>query len=240
LDQVLIWVGIFGVILLSIHGTRWLLRQLIGASSSQPEMVFSIEAFGYFTAYIWVFIIGIGLALGLEKSWADMGFRWPQQPWLWVILGLIIGWVFIPIRLALIVVLMLIFDPKGLWGAPEEGEAWGDEITGWLLVALLQSLVMVVILAPLVEELVFRGFLQPWLRRRFGVALSIIGSGVLFGLAHQELWLSISNIVMGFVLAAIYEYTGSLWVTIWIHFVNNATVMAFIALLVLLVGLAGI
>lgn len=238
-DQVLIWVGIFGTLLLTFYGTRWGLRQAIGPESNTPEMVFSIEAFAYFMAYIWVFIIGIGLALGLEKSWADMGFRWPQQPLPWAIGGLLIGWVLIPVRLALILVLMVIFDPDGLL-AQEESEQWGDQITGWLMVAFLQSFVMLVVLAPLVEEFVFRGLLQPWLRRRFGIVLSILGSGILFGLAHQELWLTISNIVMGIVLASIYEYTGSLWVTIWIHFVNNATVVAIIVALVLLLGLASI
>jgi uncharacterized protein len=46
-----------------------------------------------------------------------------------------------------------------------------------------------ILVAPLVEETMFRGFLYPIIARRFGVAAGVIVTGVLFGLMHaQQLW----------------------------------------------------
>jgi membrane protease YdiL (CAAX protease family) len=44
--------------------------------------------------------------------------------------------------------------------------------------------VIVVILGPVCEELVFRGFLMPLLVRSLGVAVGIIATGILFGCMH--------------------------------------------------------
>ena len=46
-----------------------------------------------------------------------------------------------------------------------------------------------VLLAPLVEETLFRGFLYPVVARRFGIPAGVIVTGVLFGAMHAEqLW----------------------------------------------------
>jgi uncharacterized protein len=46
-----------------------------------------------------------------------------------------------------------------------------------------------ILVAPVVEETIFRGCIYPVLARKMGVASSIILTGVLFGLAHaQQLW----------------------------------------------------
>jgi uncharacterized protein len=46
-----------------------------------------------------------------------------------------------------------------------------------------------ILVAPVVEETIFRGCIYPVLARKMGVASSIIVTGVLFGLAHaQQLW----------------------------------------------------
>jgi uncharacterized protein len=46
-----------------------------------------------------------------------------------------------------------------------------------------------VLLAPVIEETVFRGYIYPVVARRFGVAAGIVGTGILFGLLHApQLW----------------------------------------------------
>ncbi len=46
-----------------------------------------------------------------------------------------------------------------------------------------------VLLAPVIEETIFRGYIYPVVARRFGVAAGVIGTGVLFGLLHApQLW----------------------------------------------------
>jgi hypothetical protein len=54
--------------------------------------------------------------------------------------------------------------------------------------ALLLVLVGVLV-APLIEEMIFRGYLYPVVARSFGVSAGIIATGVLFGLMHaMQLW----------------------------------------------------
>jgi membrane protease YdiL (CAAX protease family) len=50
-------------------------------------------------------------------------------------------------------------------------------------------MVMSVLLAPLVEETIFRGYLYPVLARSFGVGAGVVITGTLFGLMHApQLW----------------------------------------------------
>jgi len=81
-------------------------------------------------------------------------------------------------------------------------------------------LVAVVILAPLLEELVFRGLLLPPLRRRLGVTGGVVASALLFMLVHPpQTYLPI--FWLGVVLGAAYHYTGNLVAPVLIHAVHN-------------------
>lgn len=46
------------------------------------------------------------------------------------------------------------------------------------------DLILLATLAGLAEEVLFRGFLQSWMTERWGYAIGLLGSSVLFGLAH--------------------------------------------------------
>jgi len=89
------------------------------------------------------------------------------------------------------------------------------------------GLFMIVIAAPIVEELMYRRALRELVRNRwFYYALSAL----LFGLTH--IWIgfifpvsfvySITYIISGFVLAVIYERSNNIWCCIFIHFLNNS------------------
>lgn len=82
------------------------------------------------------------------------------------------------------------------------------------------------VMAPLVEEFVFRGVIMQPLRR-FGNSFAVITTAVFFALVHG----SPANIVFAFVsgVAIGYAviYTKSLWVGIVIHALNNATAVFF-------------
>jgi len=55
--------------------------------------------------------------------------------------------------------------------------------------AALALMIMSVLLAPVVEETVFRGYIYPVVARTFGVSAGVIGTGTVFGLLHAEqLW----------------------------------------------------
>ena len=116
-------------------------------------------------------------------------------------------------------------------------------------VQLLLAVMIAVVLAPLAEELVFRGLLHRGLRARMRVIPATLISSVLFALVHVDVVLSqpialVGLTLAGAVMAIAYERTGSLLVPIVIHAVYNATTL--VALVVvsrldpdLLVVLAG-
>ena len=83
------------------------------------------------------------------------------------------------------------------------------------LVAMLGS----VAVAPIAEELIFRGYLlNLWIAKR-GIAFGVIASSIVFGAFHLDTALFAAP--MGLVLALIYLRYDSLWPAIFIHAVYN-------------------
>lgn len=93
---------------------------------------------------------------------------------------------------------------------------------GWLpkLIFVLGGAVA----APIGEEVFFRGFLYNALKHRFSVKVGIVVSGLLFALVHISPLALLIIFPMGMLLAYVYEKTGSLWVTITMHIINNGVV----------------
>ena len=87
------------------------------------------------------------------------------------------------------------------------------------------SLLLAAVTPAVCEELFFRGLLQRNLERAWGVAAAIIVCGVVFGLFHLRLTEVLPLIAIGIYLAYLAWVTGSLWVPIVVHFVNNAVVL---------------
>jgi uncharacterized protein len=55
--------------------------------------------------------------------------------------------------------------------------------------AAILFMMVAVLLAPLVEEIIFRGYIYPVVARTFGVTASVVATGTLFGLLHApQLW----------------------------------------------------
>ena len=80
-----------------------------------------------------------------------------------------------------------------------------------------------VIVAPIVEEVIFRGYIYPVVKRYSERWFAALFTGVLFGVIHFNLMSLPTLAVMGVVLVVLYEVTGSLWVTIACHAAFNGT-----------------
>lgn len=87
---------------------------------------------------------------------------------------------------------------------------------GWLLLSA-------VVLAPLFEEVVFRGYVASSLRRSYGGLVAWIGSALAFGLVHLIPSVVLSASLMGLVLGYFALRYRSLWLSIVLHAMNNAT-----------------
>ncbi len=84
------------------------------------------------------------------------------------------------------------------------------------------AILMTVLLAPVFEEMLFRGLILESARQRWGASAAILISAVLFGLVHAPIWPQVVNaFIMGIMLGYIYVLTDSLLSVIIIHAVNN-------------------
>ena len=86
--------------------------------------------------------------------------------------------------------------------------------------------VFVVVVAPLVEELFFRGFLFQALRNSWGTVLGVAGSAFIFALIHFEFDKFVPLFILGVALAMLFQKTNSLWPCIALHAINNSLAFA--------------
>jgi len=87
---------------------------------------------------------------------------------------------------------------------------------------LSYGVVFTCLIAPAVEELMFRGIIFPALRARTSFVLAAATSSLLFGALHGN-WVSFLPIAsLGILLAYLYEITGSLYASILVHGIHNS------------------
>jgi membrane protease YdiL (CAAX protease family) len=100
----------------------------------------------------------------------------------------------------------------------------GSKGPSFLLLFILAS-----VLAPILEEIMFRGALYSWLRLRLGVAMSLISSGVLFAAIHPQGLLGLLPLTACAVtFGMLREWRGTLWSSMIVHaFVNGISLGIF-------------
>jgi uncharacterized protein len=87
----------------------------------------------------------------------------------------------------------------------------------------LINMVMVAVLAAVGEELIFRGILVKLFREWTGnVHLAVIIPALLFSALHLQFYGFFGRLVLGIILGYLLLWSGSLWVPIIVHFLNNA------------------
>lgn len=90
----------------------------------------------------------------------------------------------------------------------------------WLAIAMLALMAMVV--APIVEEVIFRGCIYRFLKSQTNRLSAQILSGSVFALMHGNLLSFLPLVIVGVLLARVYERSGSLAVAIWFHAFFNS------------------
>ncbi len=92
------------------------------------------------------------------------------------------------------------------------------------LIDYLFIFIAIAILPPLLEEIVFRGAMIERLGRKYSYKTALIISSVLFGVMHIDI---VGALTFGVILSLIYLKTGSLFIPILIHVINNGLVVIF-------------
>lgn len=92
-----------------------------------------------------------------------------------------------------------------------------------------------VLIAPVVEEIFFRGMIFRSLRNGVGVVAAAVISGLFFGMLHwdfatvERLLQVLPLVAFGIALALLYAWSGSLWGPIVLHGTNNALASGVVA-----------
>jgi uncharacterized protein len=105
--------------------------------------------------------------------------------------------------------------------------------------ALVMTFISLVVLPPLAEEIMVRGFLYSSLKKAMRMRYAVILTSALFAAAHLPeggsagpLYIAaLDTFVLSLVLIYLREKTGSLWASIGLHAIKNG--IAFVALFVL-------
>jgi membrane protease YdiL (CAAX protease family) len=105
------------------------------------------------------------------------------------------------------------------WGLPTH---LGRDFTSWSQAK--RYAINSLLLAPLVEETVYRGIVVSALRERLPKWAVILASGAIFYLLHLSYgldWRLFHFAIAGMILAWAYLATGKLWVPVTLHFLGN-------------------
>lgn len=86
---------------------------------------------------------------------------------------------------------------------------------------LILMVVVIVVLAPVTEEIVFRGCLYRFIKGKIGILPGLFVSGLLFALLHHNFLTLLPLLFLGIALAYVYELSGDLKVPILLHAIFN-------------------
>ncbi|MGX1265735.1 membrane protease YdiL (CAAX protease family) [Rossellomorea marisflavi] len=130
---------------------------------------------------------------------------------------------------ALIVSLILLFAMYSIIGVSPNSRS--NAVDDTYLLAILLAVFSSVIVSPIYEEVLYRGFIYPTLRNRFGVKKAIMFSALIFSLVHlPSIDILPVNFVNGLVFAILYERTNSIYVPMVAHALFNLSLMTLVYL----------
>jgi membrane protease YdiL (CAAX protease family) len=105
--------------------------------------------------------------------------------------------------------------------------AWEESMFSRMADGSVAATLAVCVMAPLLEEMLFRGIVLRGFLQRYSRWQAILGSALLFGVAHLNIYQFVVGLVLGTVLGWLYERTRSLIPCIALHAAyNTGTIFA--------------
>jgi hypothetical protein len=202
----------FFIILFTVAAQRLLFPEqaVLEVAKLHPVIVVGAQVIAYLIVLIFMFVI-VRFARHAH-FWGSLRWNWPRNWW-----SYLLGGVLLSFGLQLFAHLLPI--PKNLpvdtfFRTPTE--AWALAVFG-------------ITLAPLMEELFFRGFLYPVLARRLGIAASVFLTALGFSLLHASqlgrAWAPVLVIfLVGVALTLVRAITKSVAAGVLMHAAYNFTI----------------
>jgi uncharacterized protein len=191
---------------------------------AQPLELVLLPLFWYGNLWLWMGWIGRrrGLALG-----EVLGEFPPRHPWFQLI-AIVVGLLGFSFGAAILSASALAwFSPEAVQELLESLNKQPAGLQESNVVLRLLSIAMFVIVAPIVEEMLFRGLLLQRWASKWGIRAGILASSLVFGCLHIN---PVGLTMFGLMMAVIYIRSRQLWVTILAHSLNNAIAVLMSAL----------
>lgn len=224
-DAVIVFLG--GWIVLPVLVV--ILLRLIAPFNPLAETIMSsLRSGGVGTSFALALIDAVGALLLVwyylrryRASWAAVG--WRQVNWLKAAGYLLGAFILFALLIGPLLQLIALLNPSFQPNQPQQNEFVGAANNHRVL-----ALIALVVLPPIVEETVFRGFIFPAIAKRWGFWAGAIVSSILFGFAHLQANVSVYTFVLGILLCFMYARLRSIIPGIGLHMLNNY--LAFVAL----------
>lgn len=235
--KVPLWFNLLGLclwVLISVLAVQFIVSnimfRILGAESfKRPVWIAAYSAITYVVAMI--LILFVPLALKRKKAEKteikdlrnDIGLK--DLP-TWTDIGLApVGFIVSLILAALLVSLFGLIFP---WFNAEEAQNLGFSTYDTSANRIIAFFTLIVI-APIAEEIIFRGFLYGKLRERLsekvsekiGILIATFLTSLFFGIAHLQWNVGVNVFALSLVLCALREITGSIYAGILTHMIKN-------------------
>lgn len=185
---------------------QWLIITFVGMVAGEGAFVLGAWRFSVFK---------------YRRGWSALGFR-PFK----VSRVLVLAAVVVLASLLISILYDLLMTSLGEDPSPSITLEFTNTGLGLAIIAILA-----VVLAPVAEEIFFRGFLFTGIGNRYGYGWGAVISALIFALAHfMQPGAFLPIFLLGLLLAWLYIRTGSIWACIFTHFAYNSLALIFMIL----------
>lgn len=141
-------------------------------------------------------------------------------------------WFLVLVTVVMTLASIVVFDPVNYWNMKLTNQSSFMSKMYDLFTELMKqmtggpfwsSFLVVAIFAPIFEEWLCRGMVLRGLLTKMKPAWAIVLSALFFAVIHANPWQALNAFLIGLMMGYVYYKTGSLILTMVIHFVNNGT-----------------
>ncbi|SHK42450.1 CPBP family intramembrane glutamic endopeptidase [Paramaledivibacter caminithermalis] len=117
--------------------------------------------------------------------------------------------------------LLIFSNTIGVFIEKIEVSEWVVEAFDEVFVNPIIAFISLCVIAPVFEEIIYRGIILEQLSKRYSFTTSIIVSGLIFAFIHANIHQGVNAFFIGLILGFIYLKTNSLLLCMLWHFANN-------------------
>jgi membrane protease YdiL (CAAX protease family) len=154
-----------------------------------------------------------------HTGWAE-GFGFRNNPPHALLLGLCAGLIAVPVTWEMQIILGRVLESLTFHPHEQEAVEILRNTEGWPNRLALG--IATIVIAPIAEEILFRGILYPTIKRIGYPRLALWSTSIFFGAIHVNLAAFVPLTLLAITLIWLYEYTGNLLACITTHCLFNA------------------